>query len=83
MSGERKWDAEWSLFLRALTNIMDLGEKLYVEDRCERLSPKAVEHYKDGIVKFTATMVLISQNSRKKHDRGMKVPFVVHQIGNA
>ncbi len=71
-------DIEWSMYMRAYGNVVELMGRLYADDK--KLPQNSIDHYREGVSRFMQAMISISKSNKYKGGNGMKHPFVVHRV---
>jgi hypothetical protein len=77
------WDMERSLYLRALTNMIDIMDRMHLEMDGRPLTQEADAHYRHGVARFHQAMVMVTKSVRYRSGKVIDVPFVIHQAGSA
>jgi len=76
---------EWSLFLRSLNGMMEMLDRIYLEQDATgyTLSKAELDKTWDGVKRFGEVMRYLSKKNEKEYGNRYKVPYVVRIEGHA
>lgn len=76
---------EWSLFLRSLYNIMELLDRIYLEQDSTgyKLSQDEVDKAWEGIKRFNDVMKFLATKDNNKESPKYRIPYIIKIEGHA
>lgn len=74
---------ERSLYLRALNNMFDLLEHLYLHPNRADYHPEDAERHRHGSYRFHQAATLVTKAVEYRSGEKLEVPYPIHKEGNA